>query len=129
MLTTALLVDDEEDIRTIGRMSLENLGGVQVSSAENGKHCLQVVRSKVDAGAPPDVILLDVMMPDMDGPTTLKELQRTPDFAGIPVIFMTAKVLRHEVEEYMRLGACGVIQKPFDPVTLTDEVRRILAER
>jgi len=73
----------------------------------------------------PDLILLDVMMPGMDGPTTLKSLRGHDEFAAIPVLFMTAKVQSDEVEEYLALGAVGVIHKPFDPMALSDEIRAL----
>ena len=78
------------------------------------------------ASEQPDVILLDVMMPGMDGPTTLAELRAQPNTSNIPVIFITAKVEKHEVERYLALGAVGVISKPFDPLKLPREIQQIL---
>ena len=75
----------------------------------------------------PDVVLLDVMMPGMDGPTTLRRLREQASTAAIPVVFVTAKVQHHEVQRYLDLGAVGVIAKPFDPMKLPDEVRAIMA--
>ena len=74
----------------------------------------------------PDLIMLDVMMPEMDGPTTFMTLQQNPALKGVPVIFMTAKIQTHELEDYLRLGAAGVISKPFDPMILPDEIAKIL---
>lgn len=116
-----LLVDDEPDIRTIGEMSLESVGGWEVRLASSGVEAL----AQVDAFAP-DVILLDVMMPDLDGPGTLTALRERADVPHVPVIFMTARVQPKEVDAYLALGAAGVIHKPFDPMTLPDDVRRIL---
>ncbi|MFZ6184235.1 response regulator [Nannocystis pusilla] len=117
-----LLVDDEPDIRRIGQLSLERVGRWQVAVAASGAEALAVA-----ARERPDVILLDVMMPVDDGPTTLARLRERPDTADIPVIFMTAKVLPHELQRWRELGAAGTIPKPFDPMTLPDEVRRVLA--
>jgi two-component system OmpR family response regulator len=77
------------------------------------------------AGFQPDLILLDVMMPEMDGPTTLKAFRKMPEANEILVIFMTARSQTHEVEEYMELGAIDVIRKPFDPITLCDQIKKI----
>ena len=76
----------------------------------------------------PDLVLLDVMMPDMDGPTTLAELYKQPELAHIPAIFMTAKVQPQEVAQLRTLGAVDVITKPFDPMTLSDQIRKIWEE-
>jgi two-component system OmpR family response regulator len=117
-----LLVDDEPDIRRIGQLSLERVGGWQVVLASSSAEALATAGRER-----PDVILLDVMMPVADGPTTLARLREQADTAEIPVIFMTAKVQHHEVQRLLGLGAVGVIPKPFDPMTLPDEVRRVLA--
>ncbi len=117
-----LLVDDEPDIRRIGQLSLERVGGWQVVLASSSAEALAAAGRER-----PDVILLDVMMPVADGPTTLARLREQADTAEIPVIFMTAKVQQHEVQRLLGLGAVGVIPKPFDPMTLPDEVRRVLA--
>lgn len=115
-----LLVDDEPDIRTIGQLSLARVGGWQVHAASSGAEALEALPRFL-----PDVVLLDVMMPGMDGPTTLARLRELPEGARLPILFMTAKVQRQEVERYLALGAAGVISKPFDPLTLPDEVRRL----
>ncbi len=118
-----LLVDDEADIRTIAELSLRRVGGRQVALAPSAQDALARF-----ADVRPDVVLLDVMMPGMDGPSALRALRASgPEGARVPVIFMTAKVQRHEVEGYLALGAAGVIQKPFDPMTMPAEVRRIVA--
>ena len=117
-----LLVDDEPDIRRIAQLSLQRVGRWEVVLASRGAEALELA-----AREQPDVILLDVMMPVDDGPTTLARLREQPSTAAIPVIFMTAKVLQHEVQRLLELGAAGVIPKPFDPMTLPADVRRVLA--
>jgi len=117
-----LLVDDEDDIRTIGQLSLSRVGGWQTVLASSGADAV----SKAAAEAP-DLILLDVMMPGMDGPTTLGKLRAQEATAKTPVIFMTAKIQKQEVARYLELGAVGVIGKPFDPMTLPAEIKRLLS--
>jgi CheY-like chemotaxis protein len=114
------MVDDEPHIRRVGELALRSVGGWEVRVAASGEEAVEMANAEQ-----PDVILLDVMMPGMDGPMTLERLRENAETAGIPVIFMTAKVQRHEVDRYLRLGARGVISKPFDPMTLPDEIRRI----
>jgi two-component system OmpR family response regulator len=116
-----MLVDDEDDIRTIGNLSLGRVGGWQTVLAASGAEAV----SKA-AAEQPDLILLDVMMPGMDGPTTLGQLRAQESTAKTPVIFMTAKVQKQEVARYLELGAVGVIGKPFDPMTLPAEIKRLL---
>lgn len=120
-LECIMLVDDEPDIRTIAELSLSSVGGWKVISAASGAEALTKLGSER-----PDLVLLDVMMPDMDGPTVLQQLRERKDVGSLPVIFMTAKVQRREVDQYLALGACGVIGKPFDPMQLPDEIRRIV---
>ncbi len=116
-----LLVDDEEDVREIARLSLGRVGGMEVCDASSGPE--GVLRA---AEEKPDFILLDMMMPEMDGPATLQALRANAATASIPVVFLTAKALPTELERLHELGAVGVITKPFDPMTLAAEVRRIL---
>ena len=115
-----LHVEDEPDIREVALMSLQLVGGMTVEQAGSGRDALSQAKSFA-----PDLILMDVMMPGMDGPSTLAELKKCPDTASIPVIFMTAKVQSHEVERYRAMGAVDVIAKPFDPMTLPDQIREI----
>jgi len=117
-----LVVDDEKDIRTVVGMALTAVGGFVVEECALGE---DAVRMATAFG--PDVILLDVMMPGLDGPGTLRQLRQAPETAGTPVIFMTAKIMPGEVQHYLDLGAVGVIAKPFDPMTLSDEIRHICA--
>jgi CheY-like chemotaxis protein len=119
-----LMVDDDPAIRKIAEICLTRVGHWQVALAACGPEALQL-----GPAFRPDVILLDVMMPGMDGPTTFKLLQENADMAGIPVIFMTAKVQSHEIEKYSQLGAAGVISKPFDPMSLPSEILEILKNK
>ena len=116
-----LLVDDEDDIRTIGQLSLARVGGWQCALAPSGQAALELAPTFC-----PDLVLLDVMMPGMDGPSTLAALRALPATREVPIIFMTAKVQKHEVARYLELGALGVIGKPFDPMTLPAEIKRLL---
>ncbi len=118
-----LLVDDEEDVREIARLSLGRVGGMEVLDASNGREAIDIA-----AAERPDFILLDMMMPGMDGPATLQALRANPATADIRVVFLTAKALPSEVERLRQLGAVGVITKPFDPMNLASEVRRVLGE-
>lgn len=116
-----LLVDDDQNIRTLAQMGLEGLTDWKVELAASGAEAI----SKATA-VKPDLIILDVMMPGMDGPTTLSELRKVESLSSIPVIFMTAKAQTHEVELYQSMGARGIITKPFDPMTLPDDIQGIL---
>ncbi len=119
-LQRILYVEDEPDIQAVAKLALEMVGGYQVMICSSGREALNNVNSFT-----PDLILLDVMMPGMDGPTTLQNLRSDPATAGVPVIFLTAKVQPSEVAEYQALGALNVIAKPFDPMTLAAQVRQI----
>ncbi|ATB41890.1 hypothetical protein CYFUS_007366 [Cystobacter fuscus] len=116
-----LLVDDEDDIRTIGQVSLSRVGGWQTVLASSGADALTKA-----AAERPDLILLDVMMPGMDGPTTLARLRAQEATAATPVIFMTAKIQKQEMARYLELGAVGVIGKPFNPLTLPADIKKLL---
>ncbi len=116
-----LLIDDEEDVREIARLSLGVVGGMEVCDASSGREAVaKAIREK------PDFILLDMMMPEMDGPTTLAALRANRETASIPVVFLTAKAMPSEIERLRQLGAIGIITKPFDPMTLAGEVRSLL---
>ena len=119
-LNKILLAEDEPDIRAVAEIALESVGGFTLRLCEDGRAAL----AALDAFAP-DLVLLDVMMPGMDGPATLAELRKLPQGRDVPVIFMTAKVQQAEIEGYKKLGAIGVIAKPFDPMTLADKVREL----
>lgn len=121
-MTIILLVDDEPDILTIGAMALEDIGGFVVRSVSSGTEALESL-----AQALADIIVLDVMMPVIDGPTTLERLRAIPGCERTPVIFLTAQVQQHEIARFRALGAVGVIRKPFDPMTLAQDVRELVA--
>jgi CheY-like chemotaxis protein len=108
-----LVIDDEEDIREVASLTLELKEGWDVAAAGSGAEGLKLARNAI-----PDAILLDVMMPDMDGPTTLRLLRNLPETRSIPVIFLTAKVQAADRRRYLGMGVNGVIAKPFDPLTL-----------
>ncbi len=114
------LVEDEPDIRTVARLALELVGGFTLQVCSSGQEALE----KCPAFGP-DLLLLDVMMPGMDGPTTLARLREIPALASTPAVFMTAKVQPQEVAALRALGALDVIAKPFDPMKLATRVRAI----
>lgn len=116
-----LLIDDEEDLRKIGRISLEAVGKFEARTAVGAAEGLAVARSWV-----PDLVLMDMMMPGLDGLAALGQMKADPALRAIPVVIMTAKVQRTEIESYLAAGAIGVIHKPFDPMTLPAELRRLL---
>ena len=119
-LTRITYIEDDPDIRAVTEMVLENLGGFTLNVCNGGLSALQ--------SAPlfkPDLILLDVMMPGMDGIEVLNKFKNIPELAATPVIFMTAKAQRHEVEGYKKLGAADVISKPYDPMKLVDRIVEI----
>lgn len=123
-LERILLVEDDTDIQAVGQLALEAVGGFTVMVCGSGKEALEGVDEFV-----PDLILLDVMMPGMDGPTTLAALRANATTRETPVIFMTAKVQPAEIKVYQQLGALNVIAKPFDPMTLSDTIREMWASR
>jgi CheY-like chemotaxis protein len=116
-LKTVLYVDDEPDIREVVQMSLSLVDGLDVQICESGERALKVLPE-----LRPDLVLLDVMMPGMDGPSTLQQLRSMPGFESIPVVFMTAKAMPQEVARFRELGAVAVIAKPFDPIQLGHQV-------
>ena len=116
-----LVIDDEEDVRYVAQLSLGRVGGMTVVEATSGEEGLARARAER-----PDFILLDMMMPGMDGAATFRALRADEGTAQIPVVFLTAKAMASEVERLKSLGARGVILKPFDPMTLADEIRAIL---
>ncbi len=118
-LKRILYVEDEPDIQAIAKIALEAVGGFELAVFSAGTDAV----ANAVAFAP-QLLLLDVMMPGMDGPTTLTELRKLPELAQVPVIFMTAKVQPQEVAHFKSLGAIEVIAKPFDPMTLAQSVLR-----
>jgi CheY-like chemotaxis protein len=123
-LNSILYVEDDTDIQTVAQIALELVGGFVLNTCSSGNAALAMA-----AGITPDLLLLDVMMPEMDGPTTLAGLRKLPNTATTPVIFMTAKVQASEIAYYKSLGALGVIAKPFDPMTLSNQVRKLWDEK
>jgi two-component system alkaline phosphatase synthesis response regulator PhoP len=116
-----LIVDDEDDIREVAQVSLELVGQYEVLTASSGRDGVRSARDEQ-----PDAILLDVMMPDMDGPATLAELLADPLTRDIPVVFLTAKTQSSERSRLSQLGAAGILTKPFDPLKLAGEVATTL---
>jgi CheY-like chemotaxis protein len=116
-----LLAEDEEDIRKVAQISLQFRGGWQVVLASDGEDCLLKA-----AQEQPDVILLDCMMPKLDGYETCRRLKQDPALSQIPVIFLTAKAQDSEVRRGLSLGAVGYLIKPFNPMSLAAEIRQIL---
>lgn len=116
-LKTLLYVDDEPDIREIVAMALGLVDNLAVQTCDSGEQALQMIPM-----FKPDLILLDVMMPVMDGPAMLNRLRADASLKSIPVIFVTAKAMPKEVAHFLELGAVGVIAKPFDPMRLGEQV-------
>lgn len=117
-LNRILYVEDEPDIQAVAKLALEMVGGFTVKICSSGQEALDSV-----AAFAPELILMDVMMPGLDGPATLQAMRTRPELAAIPVLFMTAKVQPAEVQHYKDIGAVDVIPKPFDPMTLATQVR------
>lgn len=118
-LKKILYAEDEEDIRSIAQIALEDIGGFTVEYCSNGGAVLEKAKMFM-----PDLLLFDVMMPKMDGPTTLRELRKLPQFLSIPAIFMTAKIQASEIDEYKSIGVVEVIPKPFDPMVLAETIQK-----
>jgi len=115
-----LYVEDEADIQAVAKLALEQVGRFTLEVCSSGQEALEKA-----AQFSPQLMLLDVMMPDMDGPTTLGKLRNISGLENVPVIFMTARAQPHEVDEYISMGALDVIAKPFDPMTLSNQIREI----
>ncbi|MWV27011.1 response regulator [Aurantiacibacter rhizosphaerae] len=116
-----LYIDDEPDIREIAEMALELDPQFHVRTAASGSAALALIEDWM-----PDVALLDVMMPEMDGPTLLTHLRQDARFENLPVIFVTARAQRSELQNFSTMDAVGVIAKPFDPMTLSSKVRELI---
>ena len=117
-----LYVDDEPDIREIALLALSLDPDLEVKSATSGAQALEMIGQWL-----PDIVLLDVMMPGMDGPSTLVRLREQPETAALPVVFITARAQSQELQNFATLDARGVIAKPFDPMTLAERVPSFLA--
>lgn len=118
VLERVLYIEDDPDIRLVATMSLELIGGLSVRA------CSGYAEAAAVDDFEPDLMLIDVMMPDVDGPETLARLRRLDRFAGVPAMFFTAKVRPEEITRLLKLGAIGVVAKPFDPQNLADALRR-----
>ena len=121
MIKKVLLIDDDDDLRQIAALSMRKTVGWEVVMANSGARGVELALEHQ-----PDLTLLDVMMPDMDGPATLAKIKNCDSLADQPVIFITARIQTAEIAELMELGAVGVIGKPFDPLTLAEEVLRLV---
>ena len=120
MLKQILHVDDDEDIRDIVFLALHEIGGIDVVQCTSGSAAVELLKT-----TKPDLILLDVMMPDLSGEETYRAMRQHPQVSDIPIVFMTAKGNQSAQKELMALGAAGVITKPFDPLSLADELSTI----
>jgi CheY-like chemotaxis protein len=120
-MISVVIIDDELDIRVVLRMALETVGGMEVVEFENGTDALAYLEE-----TQPSIILLDYMMPEMDGPATLQKIQELPGCAAVPVVFLTARAQTHELAEYQAMGVAGTITKPFDPMQLPDQIKEYL---
>lgn len=119
-LKNIFYVDDEEDILEIASMCLETVGGFHVSVCSDSG----IAHDRIQAEQP-DLILLDAMMPIKDGPALLKEIKSNKNVSHIPVVFMTARIRPADIQRYLDIGAAGVIEKPFDPMAISDQIVNI----
>jgi CheY-like chemotaxis protein len=124
ILKRVLLAEDDPDIQKVAKMSLKFAGVAEVLVVENGEECLATAQREK-----PDIILLDVMMPRMDGYEACRRLKADPATKDIPVIFLTAKAQHFEVKKGLELGACGYLTKPFNPMTLHSEINELLEKK
>jgi CheY-like chemotaxis protein len=116
-----LIIDDEDDIREVAALSLEATAGWTIYTAASGREGMKVAEQEK-----PEAILMDVMMPEMDGPTTFKHMQQNPAISGIPVVLLTAKVQGVDQRRFAGLGVAAVLFKPFDPLTLASQICDVL---
>lgn len=121
MVIKILHVEDDESIREIVELALEMAGGFEVVQCDCGEDALARALDYI-----PDVLLLDMMMPGLTGRQTLERLRERPEFAEIPAIFMTARAQPNEMDELRQIGAVDVISKPFDPITLGDQIKAVV---
>ena len=116
-----LIIDDEDDIREVAALSLEATAGWHILTANSGARGIELAVTEQ-----PDAILMDVMMPDVDGPTTFRSMQQNPAIAHIPVLLLTAKVQGVDQRRFAGLGVAAVLFKPFDPLTLAEQISEVL---
>ncbi len=119
-LTHIIYVDDEPDLRMLAQLALESMAGITVTLCDSGISALETLESNI-----PQLLLLDVMMPDMDGPALFEKIKETPALSHLPVIFLTGKAQPDDIETFKRMGAIGVISKPFNPMTLANDIKLI----
>lgn len=122
-LKRIIYIEDEVDIAEIAKIALEDIGSFTLLCCYSGREALEKAEE-----FEPDLFIIDVMMPDMDGSSTFREIKKIPKLANIPVIFMTAKAQQGEVKEYLDMGVLGVIAKPFDPTKLSETISKIWNE-
>jgi CheY-like chemotaxis protein len=120
-MRSILIIDDEDDIREVAALSLEATAGWHIFTASSGAEGIEVAAEKL-----PDAILMDVMMPGVDGPTTFAHMQQNPAVAHIPVLLLTAKVQGVDQRRFAGLGLAGILFKPFDPLTLAQQISNVL---
>jgi CheY-like chemotaxis protein len=116
-----LIIDDEDDIREVAALSLEATAGWEILTANSGAKGIEVAVAQQ-----PDAILMDVMMPEVDGPTTFRNMQQNPAISNIPVLLLTAKVQGVDQRRFAGLGVAAILFKPFDPLTLADQISEVL---
>jgi CheY-like chemotaxis protein len=121
LMRRILIIDDEDDIREVAALSLEATAGWQILTASSGAEGIDIASAEQ-----PDAILMDVMMPGVDGPTTFARMQQTPAIAQIPVLLLTAKVQGVDQRRFAGLGLAGILFKPFDPLTLAEQIATAL---
>ena len=119
-LQRILLADDEPDILEISRIALETVGGFEVSVCSSGKTLLERLP---EFG--PDLVIVDVLMPDMTGPEVFEEIRRRPEYDEVPVIYLTGVIQEEELEDLRETGVADIILKPFDPMTLADRINGV----
>lgn len=122
-LERVLYIEDEPDIRAVAEIALRQVGGLELECCANGPAGLEALTRFA-----PQLVLLDVMMPGMDGPTVLTNIRENTAFKHTPIVFITAKVQAAEVEDLMKLGAFAVITKPFSPMEIAEQLRQIWSE-
>ena len=116
-------VEDDEDIQRIVRMSLERVGKMTVEVVTDSLKAIEVIMA-----FKPDLVMLDWMMPEMDGPTLFRKMKTEPEVSALPVVFITAKATQRDTDELLTLGAAGVLSKPFSPKDLPEQLRAIWAK-
>ena len=121
MTRSLLIVDDDADVRRLAVLSLSKIGGYEVQSVESGEACLAHLAESV-----PDAVVLDVNMPDMDGPATLLKIRDGATTHAVPVVFLTAGVVEADMDRLHALPVTGVLHKPFDPMQLPAQLAALL---